>query len=50
MASVANGDGGEFAHYLRETKAGAAWRQITHHEDGVKSVVFSHDGSALSNT
>ena len=47
LAAVANGDGGEFSHHIRETKAGAAWRQITRHEDGVKSVVFSHDGSAL---
>lgn len=47
LASVANGDGGEFAHYVRETKNGTAWRQITHHEDGVKEVTFSHDGANL---
>ena len=47
LAAVANGDGGEFAHYLRETKEGAAWRQITRHEDGVKAVVFSHDSASL---
>jgi prolyl oligopeptidase len=47
LASVANGDGGEFAHYLRETKAGGTWRQITRHEDGVKSVVFIHDSASL---
>lgn len=47
LASVANGDGGEFAHYVRETKNGAAWRQITRHEDGVKEVTFSHDGANL---
>lgn len=47
LASVANGDGGEFAHYIRETKGGAAWRQITRHEDGIKEVAFSHDGSTL---
>ncbi len=46
-AAVANGDGGEFSHHVRETKTGAAWRQIARHEDGVKSVVFSHDGTAL---
>ncbi len=45
LASVANGDGGEFAHYVRETKNGAAWRQITRHEDGIKEVTFSHDGA-----
>ncbi len=47
LASVANGDGGEFAHYVRETKDGAAWRQIARHEDGVKEVAFSHDGEGL---
>ena len=46
-AAVANGDGGEFAHYLRETKDGAPWRQIARHEDGIKAIVFSHDGSSL---
>lgn len=46
-AAVANGDGGEFAHYVRETKIGAAWRQITRHEDAVKEIAFSHDGKAL---
>lgn len=47
LASVANGDGGEFAHYVRETKDGAAWRQITRHEDGIKAVVFGHDSAML---
>ena len=47
LASVANGDGGEFSHHLRETKAGSAWRQITRHEDGIKEIDFSHDGAAL---
>jgi prolyl oligopeptidase len=47
LASVANGDGGEFAHYLRETKDAAAWRQLTRHEDGVKEITFSHDGASL---
>ena len=47
LASVANGDGGEFAHFLRETHEGAFWRQITRHKDGVKEVAFSHDGSSL---
>ena len=46
-ASVANGDGGEFSHYVCETKHGSAWRQITRHVDCVKQAVFSHDGSAL---
>jgi len=47
LASVANGDGGEFAHHVRETKAESAWRQITRHEDGIKEVEFSHDGTLL---
>lgn len=47
LASVANGDGGEFAHYIREAREGSAWRQITRHEDGIKEVVFSHDGGGL---
>jgi prolyl oligopeptidase len=47
LASVANGDGGEFSHHLRETKADSPWRQITRHEDGIKEIDFSHDGAAL---
>ncbi len=47
LASVANGDGGEYAHHVRETKDGAAWRQVTRHEDGVKAVVFSHNAASL---
>jgi prolyl oligopeptidase len=47
LATVANGDGGEFSHYLRGTTGGAAWRQLTRHEDGVKEIAFSHDSAAL---
>jgi prolyl oligopeptidase len=47
LATVANGDGGEFSHHLRETKAGSPWRQITRHEEGIKEIDFSHDGAAL---
>jgi prolyl oligopeptidase len=47
LASVANGDGGEFAHYVRGTERGATWRQIARHEDGVKEVCVSHDGAAI---
>jgi prolyl oligopeptidase len=47
LASVANGDGGEFSHHLRETKAGSPWRQITRHEDGIKEIDISHDGASL---
>jgi len=41
LATVANGDGGEFAHYLR-TPAGE-WKQITRFEDQVKQVEFGRD-------
>ncbi len=47
LASVANGDGGEFAHYAREIRENSEWKQITRHEDGVKEIAFSHDGSSL---
>lgn len=49
VASVANGDGGDFAHYVRDLGAGerAEWRQITHFEDGIKYVQASCDGTAL---
>ena len=47
LASVANGDGGEFAHHIRETQPDASWRQITRHEHGIKQVEFSHDGKSL---
>jgi len=49
LASVANGDGGKFAHYIRNLKADlpAPWRQITHFDDGIKQVAFSIDDSSL---
>jgi len=47
LATVANGDGGEFAHYLRELKEGAAWRQVTKFEDGIKEIAFGCDGATL---
>jgi len=42
-ATVANGDGGDFAHYLRDTSG--KWQQVTHFEDGVKHVRFGRDHS-----
>jgi prolyl oligopeptidase len=42
LANVANGDGGEFAHYLRYPTG--EWRQITNFSDHVKSVSFGPDG------
>ena len=48
-ATVANGDGGEYAHYVLDTKDGdgAKWRQITRFEDGVKRVAIGCDGATL---
>ncbi len=43
LASVANGDGGDFAHYLRDTAG--QWRQLTRFEDGVKRARFGRDGA-----
>lgn len=43
LASVANGDGGDFAHYLRSASGG--WRQITRFEDSIKAVQFGRDGA-----
>jgi len=42
LASVANGDGGEFAHYLR--RPSGMWTQITQFSDQVKSVSFGPNG------
>lgn len=41
LATVANGDGGEYAHYLR-SPAGT-WQQVTRFEDGVKQAQFGCD-------
>jgi prolyl oligopeptidase len=38
LASVGNGDGGQFAHYLMDLDG--HWTQITHFEDGIVSVKF----------
>jgi prolyl oligopeptidase len=43
LASVANGDGGDFAHYLLGPDG--KWRQITRFEDGVKLVRIGHDNA-----
>jgi prolyl oligopeptidase len=43
IASVANGDGGEFAHY--EIDAGGAARQITRFEDKVVAAAAGADGA-----
>src|SRR5439155_8815237 len=41
LATVANGDGGDFAHYLRD--AAGKWEQLTRFEDGVKHARFGRD-------
>ncbi|MGC1448777.1 MAG: prolyl oligopeptidase family serine peptidase [Candidatus Sulfotelmatobacter sp.] len=38
LAAVANGDGGQFAHYLMDSDG--KWTQLTHFEDGIVSVKF----------
>ncbi len=41
IAAVANGDGGEFAHYVLDSKSGkTGWQQITRFEDKVKAAHF----------
>lgn len=49
LASVANGDGGEFAHYVRDLREGdrATWRQVTHFEDGIKQAAVACDDATL---
>lgn len=42
LAVVANGDGGDFSHYLRT--ADGAWRPLTRDEDGIKAAKFGPDG------
>ena len=43
LATVANGDGGDFDHYLRD--AAGNWRQLTRFEDGIKGARFGRDGA-----
>jgi prolyl oligopeptidase len=43
LATVANGDGGDFAHYLHGP--GGEWRQITRFEDGVKLARLGRDNA-----
>ena len=41
LAAVANGDGGDYAHYLRD--ASGQWTQLTRFEDGIKRAVFDRE-------
>jgi prolyl oligopeptidase len=43
LATVANGDGGDFAHYVRN--AAGKWQQLTRFEDGIKQGRFGRDGA-----
>src|SRR6185369_16071976 len=43
VASLANGDGGDFAHYVRNSSG--QWQQISHFEDGVKAAKIGRDNS-----
>ncbi|HYA22793.1 MAG TPA: prolyl oligopeptidase family serine peptidase [Terriglobales bacterium] len=43
VASVANGDGGEFAHYVMDSAG--HWTQVTHFEDGIVSARVGPDGN-----
>ena len=43
LAAVENGDGGDYAHYLRD--ASGQWRQVTRFEDGIKRMKFGRDGA-----
>ena len=49
LASVANGDGGEYAHHVLNLLGGmdAPWRQFSGFEDGVKGADFGCDGASL---
>jgi prolyl oligopeptidase len=43
LAAVANGDGGQYAHYIMDYAG--HWTQITHFEDGIVSVKFGVDAA-----
>jgi prolyl oligopeptidase len=43
LATVANGDGGEYAHYLRGPDN--QWRQLTRFSDQIKDAVFGPDNA-----
>ncbi|SRR5579862_923101 len=46
LATVANGDGGDYAHYILDVSAkNFEWRRITHFEDGVKEIAIGWDNA-----
>lgn len=46
LAVVANGDGGDFAHYLRGPEG--EWRQLTQFEDALKQATIGPDGQVYA--
>jgi prolyl oligopeptidase len=49
LADVSNGDGGEHAHYVLDTKDGetAAWRQVSRFDEGIKEAAIGCDDATL---
>jgi len=47
LASVANGDGGQFAHYIMDQNG--FWDQMTNFEDGIVSVKFGEGDHGVNN-
>jgi prolyl oligopeptidase len=43
LATVANGDGGDYEHFLRN--ASGQWQQITHFDDAIKRARFGRDNA-----
>jgi prolyl oligopeptidase len=43
LAAVENGDGGDYAHYVRGPAG--QWQRVTRFEDGIKRVKFGRDGA-----
>ena len=43
LAEVANGDGGEYSHYLMDSSG--KWTQLTHFSDKITSADFGQDGA-----
>jgi prolyl oligopeptidase len=41
VATVANGDGGQFAHYVMDSSG--HWTQVTHFEDGIRQAKVGYD-------
>jgi prolyl oligopeptidase len=47
LASVANGDGGQFAHYIMDLNG--LWDEVTRFEDGIVSVKFGEGERGVNN-